>query len=110
MAALAVKQAELAAVLKKLADLDTDLAEKVARKESLEAEVEMCKVKLARWACGCTHAYIHVHACMHVRELCNDVLDSGWTGRCMQGYLACHCTFTGQHTVYNNTLVCLNSQ
>jgi hypothetical protein len=51
MAALSVKQAELAAVLKKLADLDTDLAEKVARKESLEAEVEMCKVKLSRWAC-----------------------------------------------------------
>jgi hypothetical protein len=49
MTALGVKQAELAAVLKKLADLDTDLAEKVTRKENLEAEVEMCKVKLDRW-------------------------------------------------------------
>jgi hypothetical protein len=48
MTALGVKQAELAAVLKKLADLDTDLAEKVARKENLEAEVELCKVKLDR--------------------------------------------------------------
>ena len=44
------KQAELQAVLNKLAALDTDLADKVARKETLEAEVEMCKVKLDR--CG----------------------------------------------------------
>lgn len=49
MKALGIKQAELAAVMKKLADLDSDLAEKVARKESLEAEVEMCKIKLDRW-------------------------------------------------------------
>lgn len=49
MTALRVKQAELQAVLNKLAALDTDLAEKVARKESLEAEVEMCKVKLDRY-------------------------------------------------------------
>lgn len=48
MTALGVKQAGLVAVLKKLADLDADLAEKVARKESLEAEVEMCRVKLDR--------------------------------------------------------------
>lgn len=48
MTALGIKQAELAAVLKKLADLDTDLADKVARKEKLEAEVTMCKVKLDR--------------------------------------------------------------
>lgn len=48
MIALGVKQAELAAVLKKLADLDTDLAEKVTRKENLEAEVEMCKIKMDR--------------------------------------------------------------
>lgn len=54
MTALGIKQAELAAVMKKLADLDSDLADKVARKESLEAEVEMCKVKLDRWAAG-TH-------------------------------------------------------
>lgn len=57
MTALGEKQSELAAVLKKLADLDTDLAEKMARKESLEAEVEMCKVKLAR--------------CGHVGQACN---------------------------------------
>jgi dynein heavy chain len=48
MAALRTKQAELATVLAMLAALDADLAEKVARKESLEAEVELCKVKLDR--------------------------------------------------------------
>lgn len=48
MTALGQKQAELQAVLKKLAALDTDLADKVARKETLESEVELCKVKLDR--------------------------------------------------------------
>jgi multidrug resistance efflux pump len=48
MTALRAKQAELHAVLDKLAALDADLAEKTARKESLEAEVELCKVKLDR--------------------------------------------------------------
>ncbi|WIA36351.1 hypothetical protein OEZ86_007670 [Tetradesmus obliquus] len=48
MTALRAKQAELQAVLDKLAALDADLAEKTARKESLEAEVELCKVKLDR--------------------------------------------------------------
>lgn len=50
MTALRAKQAELQAVLDKLAALDTDLAEKRERKESLEAEVELCKIKLDR--CG----------------------------------------------------------
>jgi hypothetical protein len=48
MTALRAKQAELQAVLDKLAALDADLAEKTARKESLEAEVALCKVKLDR--------------------------------------------------------------
>lgn len=48
MTALRAKQAELKAVLDKLAALDADLAEKTARKESLEAEVELCKIKLDR--------------------------------------------------------------
>lgn len=62
MTALGEKQAELQAVLKKLAALDTDLAEKVACKETLEAEVEMCKVKLDRCASfHCSH-YGVVHA------------------------------------------------
>jgi hypothetical protein len=56
MTALRAKQAELQAVLDKLAALDADLAEKTARKESLEAEVELCKVKLDRWVSGgCCH-------------------------------------------------------
>jgi len=48
MTALRKKQAELKAVLDKLAALDADLAEKRDRKERLEAEVELCKVKLDR--------------------------------------------------------------
>lgn len=48
MSALRVKQAELKAVLDKLAALDADLSEKTTRKESLEAEVELCKIKLDR--------------------------------------------------------------
>jgi hypothetical protein len=60
MTALGIKQAELAAVMKKLADLDSDLAEKVARKESLEAEVEMCKIKLDRWGCRATSKSNHL--------------------------------------------------
>jgi dynein heavy chain len=50
MTALRGKQAELAQVLGKLAALDADLQEKTARKETLEAEVELCKVKLDRCA------------------------------------------------------------
>lgn len=53
MGALRVKQDELKAVLDKLAALDADLQEKTARKEALEAEVEMCKIKLDRSAQGC---------------------------------------------------------
>lgn len=48
MTALRAKQAELQVVLDKLAALDADLAEKTARKEGLEAEVELCRVKLDR--------------------------------------------------------------
>lgn len=48
MSALRVKQAELKAVLDKLAALDADLSEKTTRKENLEAEVELCKIKLDR--------------------------------------------------------------
>lgn len=51
MSALRTKQAELKAVLDKLAALDADLAEKTARKETLEAEVELCKIKLDRYVC-----------------------------------------------------------
>jgi multidrug resistance efflux pump len=63
MTALRAKQAELQAVLDKLAALDADLAEKTARKESLEAEVELCKVKLDRQVCL-------VCGCVHVRGMC----------------------------------------
>lgn len=48
MSALATKQAELKEVMDKLAALDRDLQEKRARKQALEAEVELCKVKLDR--------------------------------------------------------------
>jgi len=48
MTALKAKQAELKAVLDKLAALGADLAEKTGRKEALESEVELCKVKLDR--------------------------------------------------------------
>ncbi|KIZ07415.1 Dynein heavy chain 17, axonemal [Monoraphidium neglectum] len=48
MSALALKQAELKKVMDQLAALDRDLREKTARKESLEREVELCKVKLDR--------------------------------------------------------------
>jgi len=65
MTALGVKQAELQAVLKKLAALDTDLAEKVARKETLEAEVEMCKVKLDRCVIFATAATHHTVPSCH---------------------------------------------
>eukprot|EP00775_Hariotina_reticulata_P006671 gene6671-6895_t len=48
MTALKAKQAELQVVLDKLAALGADLTEKTARKEALETEVELCKVKLDR--------------------------------------------------------------
>lgn len=48
MSALHEKQAELQEVLDKLAALDADLLEKKNRKERLEAEVALCKVKLER--------------------------------------------------------------
>jgi dynein heavy chain len=48
MTALRGKQAELAQVMAKLAALDSDLQEKTDRKEKLEQEVELCKVKLDR--------------------------------------------------------------
>ncbi|KAI8464307.1 MAG: dynein heavy chain and region D6 of dynein motor-domain-containing protein [Monoraphidium minutum] len=45
---LATKQAELKRVLDQLAALDRDLREKTARKEALEAEARLCRVKLDR--------------------------------------------------------------
>ena len=48
LAALKIKQDELQVVLDKLAALDADLTQKKAKKEQLEADVELCKVKLDR--------------------------------------------------------------
>ena len=48
MTALRGKQAELKAVMDKLAALDADLQEKKNRKEKLERDVHMCSVKLDR--------------------------------------------------------------
>lgn len=48
MSALRTKQAELKAVLDKLAALDADLQDKKNRKEKLERDVHMCSVKLDR--------------------------------------------------------------
>lgn len=48
MGALRGKQAELKAVMDKLAQLDADLQDKKKRKEKLERDVHMCTVKLDR--------------------------------------------------------------
>jgi hypothetical protein len=76
MTALRGKQAELAEVLGKLAALDADLQDKTSRKEALEAEVELCKVKLDRWVLceGLHHVPLPPGICCTKHVLCKHSL------------------------------------
>ena len=63
MGALRGKQAELKAVMDKLAALDADLQEKKNRKEKLESDVHMC-----RWGGKLRSPLRETHVISHLTE------------------------------------------